>query len=162
MEAGRLVFVVTTHIKGTDKKIAVADIMEYSITEKNPLWNICMICKEQEASIWIGTAEKSVKVAEKISLLPYTTEEAGGFVGCTVGMYASSNGSNSNNYAEFFIHNAHPINILRNSVGVQPFSALNTLMKVDGFAKPDCIAASVTDILGSARKGQGKLYSFLI
>ncbi len=39
-----------------------------------------MICKEQEASIWIGTAEKSVKVAEKISLLPYTTEEAGGFV----------------------------------------------------------------------------------
>ena len=60
-----------------------------------------MICKEQEASIWIGTAEKSVKVAEKISLLPYTTEEAGGFVGCTVGMYASSNGSNSDNYAEF-------------------------------------------------------------
>lgn len=59
-----------------------------------------MICKEQEASIWIGTAEKSVKVAEKISLLPYTTE-SGGFVGCTVGMYASSNGSNSNNYAEF-------------------------------------------------------------
>ena len=101
MEAGRLVFVVTTHIKGTDKKIAVADIMEYSITEKNPLWNICMICKEQEASIWIGTAEKSVKVAEKISLLPYTTEEAGGFVGCTVGMYASSNGSNSDNYADF-------------------------------------------------------------
>lgn len=44
---------------------------------------------------------KSVKVAEKISLLPYTTEEAGGFVGCTVGMYASSNGSNSDNYAEF-------------------------------------------------------------
>ena len=34
MEDGRLVFVVTTHIKGTDKKIAVADIMEYSITEK--------------------------------------------------------------------------------------------------------------------------------
>lgn len=101
MEAGRLVFVVTTHIKGTDKKIAVADIMEYSRTEKNPLWNISMICKEQEASIWIGTAEKSVKVAEKISLLPYTTEEAGGFVGCTVGMYASSNGSNSDNYAEF-------------------------------------------------------------
>jgi hypothetical protein len=30
-----------------------------------------------------------------------TTEEAGGFVGCTVGMYASSNGSNSDNYAEF-------------------------------------------------------------
>ena len=101
MEDGRLVFVVTTHIKGTDKKIAVADIMEYSRTEKNPLWNISMICKEQEASIWIGTAEKSVKAAEKISLLPYTTEEAGGFVGCTVGMYASSNGIESDNHADF-------------------------------------------------------------
>lgn len=65
MEAQRLVFVVTTHIKGTDKKIAVADIMEYSITEKNPLWNICMICKEQEASIWIGTAEKERKSSRK-------------------------------------------------------------------------------------------------
>lgn len=101
MEDGRLVFVVTTHIKGTDKKIAVADIMEYSRTEKNPLWNISMICKEQEASIWIGSAEKSIKAAEKISLLPYTTEEAGGFVGCTVGMYASSNGIESDNHADF-------------------------------------------------------------
>ena len=32
MEAGRPVFVVTTHIKGTDKKIAVADIMAVSYT----------------------------------------------------------------------------------------------------------------------------------
>lgn len=44
---------------------------------------------------------KERKSCRKISLLPYTTEEAGGFVGCTVGMYASSNGSNSDNYAEF-------------------------------------------------------------
>ena len=35
MEGGRLVFVVTTHIKGTDKKIAVIDVMEYSITKKS-------------------------------------------------------------------------------------------------------------------------------
>lgn len=44
---------------------------------------------------------KERKSRRKISLLPYTTEEAGGFVGCTVGMYASSNGSNSDNYADF-------------------------------------------------------------
>lgn len=75
--------------------------MEYSSTDKEPLWNICMICKEQEASIWIGTAGKNIKAAEKISLLPYTTEKAGGFVGCTVGMYASSNGKKRDNYADF-------------------------------------------------------------
>ena len=42
------------------------------------------------------------------SLLPYTTEEAGGFVGCTIGMYASANGQDSSNYADFawFVQNA--------------------------------------------------------
>ena len=32
---------------------------------------------------------------DKVSLLAYTTEEAGGFVGCTIGMYASSHGTDS-------------------------------------------------------------------
>ena len=36
-----------------------------------------------------------------IDTLELTTERAGGFVGCTVGMYASSNGAESDNYAEF-------------------------------------------------------------
>ena len=47
-------------------------------------------------------------IAEDISLLPYTTEEAGGFVGCTIGMYASANGQDSSNYADFawFVQNA--------------------------------------------------------
>ena len=38
---------------------------------------------------------------ENLDLLAYTTEEAGGFVGCTVGVYASSNGIDSTNYADF-------------------------------------------------------------
>lgn len=44
---------------------------------------------------------KERKNSRKISLLPYTTEEAGGFVGCTVGMYTSSNGIESDNHADF-------------------------------------------------------------
>ena len=34
-----------------------------------------------------------------------STEKAGGFVGCTFGMYASSNGKESNNYADFLYLN---------------------------------------------------------
>lgn len=41
-----------------------------------------------------------IEIAQKLDLLPYTTEAAGGFVGCTVGMYASGNGTESDNYAD--------------------------------------------------------------
>ena len=46
-------------------------------------------------------------VQDKIDLIPYTTEEAGGFVGCTIGMYASSNGTavQNVNYADFLWFN---------------------------------------------------------
>ncbi len=32
-------------------------------------------------------------LADAIDLRPYSTESAGGFTGCTVGMYASANGA---------------------------------------------------------------------
>lgn len=55
----------------------------------------------QRAEVWI-TEGDSIKVAAKqVDLLPYTTEEAGGFVGCTIGMYTSGNGVDSTNYADF-------------------------------------------------------------
>lgn len=41
------------------------------------------------------------QVAERISLRPLSTESVGGFVGCTVGMYASANGWESSGYADF-------------------------------------------------------------
>ena len=51
--------------------------------------------------MWTEAGEGYVMAAQDIDLLPYTTEEAGGFVGCTVGMYASSNGTSSSNHADF-------------------------------------------------------------
>lgn len=36
-----------------------------------------------------------------VSVRELSTEVAGGFVGCTIGMYATSNGAESNNYADF-------------------------------------------------------------
>ncbi len=37
----------------------------------------------------------------EVSISTFSTEVAGGFVGCTVGMYASANGTKSNQYACF-------------------------------------------------------------
>lgn len=40
-------------------------------------------------------------LADAIDLRPYSTESAGGFTGCTVGMYASANGAISDSKASF-------------------------------------------------------------
>lgn len=40
-------------------------------------------------------------LAENIDLRPMSTESAGGFVGCTVGMYASGNGQDAGGFADF-------------------------------------------------------------
>lgn len=87
---------VTTCIHGEETEIACMEIVW-----DNQMVEICMRCDAMEAAIWVRTGEAIRQVAEKVDLLPYTTEEAGGFVGCTVGMYASSNGEESDNYADF-------------------------------------------------------------
>ena len=43
----------------------------------------------------------TVCLADAIDLRPYSTESAGGFTGCTVGMYASANGAISDSKASF-------------------------------------------------------------
>ena len=65
--------------------------------ERLPWLNNGFICKDLYAPF----------VLEKdIDLLPYTYEEAGGFVGCTIGMYTSSNGAESGNHCDFAWLNA--------------------------------------------------------
>ena len=59
-----------------------------------------MHCDRQKARIWLFQDGRERLIAEDISLLPYTTEEAGGFVGCTLGVYASSNGEMSDRFAD--------------------------------------------------------------
>lgn len=99
MENQTQVFVVTAHIRGVDEKIAAVYLTEADCAKNR--YNICIFGKEQEATIWLETSDRNIKTADKISLLPYTTEQAGGFVGCTIGMYASANGKASDNYADF-------------------------------------------------------------
>ncbi len=57
--------------------------------------------KNQSASAWIIINDLPILLESDIDLLPYTTERAGGFVGCIVGLYASSNGKESHNHCDF-------------------------------------------------------------
>lgn len=88
---------VVTCIKGTETK--AAEVLLPGETEQ--LLKIRLQCHDQTAKVWIASENGWECAAEEISLLPYTTEEAGGFVGCTIGMYASSNGMESKNHADF-------------------------------------------------------------
>lgn len=87
-------FRVITHIHGSDEVVAEMPL------EKDGLIEIQLKAENQSAAIYAGESGKLKKVTT-VSLLPYTTEEAGGFVGCTVGMYASSNNFESSNFADF-------------------------------------------------------------
>lgn len=92
---GRRIFCVTTHIHGRDQIISETPIGQEGMAE------IILRAREQTAAVWVKAGGQKTLAAEDISLLPYTTEEAGGFVGCTVGMYASANGKSNGNYADF-------------------------------------------------------------
>ena len=96
-------FVVTACIHGEERILT-----EKPAGEGRQFFKIRMHCDRQKARIWLFQDGRERLIAEDISLLPYTTEEAGGFVGCTIGMYASANGQDSSNYADFawFVQNA--------------------------------------------------------
>ena len=96
-------FVVTACIHGEERILT-----EKPAGEGRQFFKIRMHCDRQKARIWLFRDGREMLIAEDISLLPYTTEEAGGFVGCTIGMYASANGQDSSNYADFawFVQNA--------------------------------------------------------
>jgi len=93
-ENGRI-FSVTAHIHGKDILISETKI------EGRDLVEIVMRANGQKADIWFLTGGRQCMGAKQVDLLAYTTEEAGGFVGCTIGMYASANGGMEGNYADF-------------------------------------------------------------
>lgn len=91
---GEREFQVTAHIHGEDTVIAKLPLKAEGLTE------IKLKAEKQKAVIFVCEDGVQKKAAD-VSLLPYTTEETGGFVGCTIGMYATSNGTESTNYADF-------------------------------------------------------------
>ena len=94
--AGKRHIIITSCIHADESE--AADIV---LPDNNNIVKIKLRCESQKAVVWTEAGEGYVMAAQDIDLLPYTTEEAGGFVGCTVGMYASSNGASSSNHADF-------------------------------------------------------------
>ena len=95
-ENGRRLVKVTARIKEIDTILAQKEL------EGTGLLELRLKGRNQQAELYIKEAGKSLEqIGETVSLIPYTTEEAGGFVGCTMGMYASANGADSDNYADF-------------------------------------------------------------
>lgn len=85
---------VRTVIKGQESVIA-----SHGLTEGRA--QIEITAKEQIASVWLIEGDDHILIKDDVDLIPYTTEEAGGFVGCTAGMYTSSNGKESQNTCDF-------------------------------------------------------------
>lgn len=86
---------VTSCIHEAEQVLAEQKIAQDGLVE------IQLKADNQNAEVWVIQNGNLQMVAKDISLLPYTTEEAGGFVGCTIGMYASSNGVSNHNHADF-------------------------------------------------------------
>ncbi len=76
-------------VEGEEKVIASKEI------DKNEL-EIEIQADNQDAKVFIN----KTLFAEDIDLCPYSTERADGFVGCTIGVYTSSNGEKSSNHCD--------------------------------------------------------------
>ena len=68
------------------------------ITDESVEFEIC--AREQKACVYVSIEGKKILLASDISLLTYTTEHAGGFVGCTVGVFATGINGNELDYCD--------------------------------------------------------------
>lgn len=80
----------------------IVDSYELPLQANNPKITLKIEILGLTAKCYLNDGKKEVCVAEGVDLCHLSTEKAGGFVGCTVGMYASANGNDSNGYAEFY------------------------------------------------------------
>lgn len=62
-----------------------------------------IVSRGQRLDFYYGTDGNTYKLLKKdVKSINLSTEVAGGFVGCTLGMYGSSNGKMSDNHADFY------------------------------------------------------------
>lgn len=69
-----------------------------------------LACNGQKLDFYYGTDGIKYKLLHKdVESTNLSTEVSGGFVGCTIGMYGTSNGEITNNHADFFWFEYSPI-----------------------------------------------------
>ena len=78
-----------------------AVLAEQQVTEG--LLELHMVCHGLYADFSCKPEEEHVPslIAARVDMRKLSTEEAGGFTGCTIGMYASANGEATDNFADF-------------------------------------------------------------
>jgi alpha-N-arabinofuranosidase len=92
---GKDVLEIIECTNGQDTLINEIEIMSSKLYLK-------VVSKGQKLDFYYGNDGVTYKVLERnVGSTNLSTEIAGGFVGCTIGMYASSNGKPTNNYADF-------------------------------------------------------------
>ncbi len=87
---------VTACIKGKEK------ILEKRQTEKRSYQSLKICADGNQAEVWIKKENNWECVLKNIDVSYMSTEEAGGFTGCTVGMYVHSEQKCSNGFAQFY------------------------------------------------------------
>lgn len=85
---------VTEHICGIDHVAAVYPLQTDGAVE------LMLTLHDQKGAVSVTEDGVQIHVAQDLDLMPYTTEAAGGFVGCTIGMYASGHGTDCDNHAD--------------------------------------------------------------
>ena len=85
---------LTTRENDKDKILAEQSIPDGPLTLR-------LIAHRLHMAVYYVVGGITACLADAIDLRPYSTESAGGFTGCTVGMYASANGAISDSKASF-------------------------------------------------------------
>jgi alpha-N-arabinofuranosidase len=95
-DKGKNILQIVECIKGEDVLISKEEICPGKLYLK-------IVSNGQNLTFYYGNDGINFKVLqENVNSKNLSTEVAGGFVGCTIGMYASSNGNPTNNYADFY------------------------------------------------------------
>lgn len=95
-DKGKNILQIVECINGEDVLISKEEICPGKLYLK-------IVSNGQNLTFYYGNDGVNFKVLqENVNSKNLSTEVAGGFVGCTIGMYASSNGSPTNNYVDFY------------------------------------------------------------
>lgn len=85
---------VTKHVEDKESQLGEVELTDGEV-------ELIITARGQKASFEISQKDTRKMAAENVDMCFLSTEAAGGFVGNTIGMYVSSNGEDSSNYADF-------------------------------------------------------------
>ena len=97
-ENGQIGIRVIQAVDGTDTVLGLLEDIDPA-----DVW-LKLTVRGLRADVWCREGHRKPRLlAADIDLRPLSTERAGGFVGCTVGMFASGSGKDTDEYADFSV-----------------------------------------------------------